>query len=245
MAITFVAEYVVPLVDDAAESSASFVFDKDAAGWSSLVTNDVVIMFAEYKVASTTCSVSTTGGQTWTENLDATLNGLAFALYTCVFNGTWTADPVVTNTGASPPRTAWAAGFTGVDTTTPWEVAPVAQAQASASSYTEATWNTTNNNAWAVVGGGANDDNTWSVDNSFVAVSGSGNIYRRTAGGTDCSIALTRKAIPTAGAVGATVLTLATLGPDSGWSWHGALKAAAGAAATSLIYPRSNYILTR
>ena len=234
MAITHVADYRVPTVDDANETSTTSIFDKDAV---TIATDDVVLMLAQTKQTATTNSVTTTGGQTWTEEIDVVHNGLSHAIYQCVFNGTWDADPVVTNNGVANPRVMWVAAFRGVDTTTPWDVSPVAQAQAVSSTFVEATWDTATDGAWALVGGGSNDNNTWTVDNSFVAPSGSGNIYWRTSGGTDASQVITRKEIPTAGAVGATTLTQATLGSDSGWSWHGALKPAAAAAATSLIYP--------
>ncbi|HEY6058778.1 MAG TPA: LamG-like jellyroll fold domain-containing protein, partial [Candidatus Limnocylindrales bacterium] len=93
-------------------------------------------------------------------------------------------------------------------------------------SFNLATWSTNTNGAWAVGGAYSVDNNTWTVDNSFVAPSGSGSIYWRSAAGLDQSIARARKFIASAGAVGATTFTQATLGADAGVKWYGALKPA-------------------
>lgn len=227
MAITYLGQQQFPATDDANITGTTVTLDKDVAPFNTLSANDFVLVLVQFKVAATTISVTTTGGQTWTEDQDAVSNGLNQALYRCFFNGTWDADPVFTNTGAASANQMWAVAFSGVNTTTPWDVAPAFNAQAASTTFVNATFNTLTDGALAIEGAGSADNNTWTVDNSFTAPSGSGNIYWRSSGSTDSSLVLITKAMPAAGAVGQTTITQATLGGDAGWRWHtGALKPA-------------------
>ena len=221
MAISYIAEQKLPATDDQNNTSATATLDKDASGWATAVNGDFVIVALHWKVTGTTVSVTTTGGQTWTEHEDSVRNGLNSAMYTCVFNGTWTADPVFTNTGAASPVNMWAVLLRG--TNGALDTAVVYTSQAASTTFVEATFDPPTDNSWAFVGAGSADNNTWTVDNSFVAPSGSGNVYWRTSGGTDASIVVARKEIAS-GATGATTMTQATLGADAGYRWHLAVQ---------------------
>src|SRR5438552_8333996 len=67
----------------------------------SMVTNDLAIIYAEYRgVTGPTLSISTTGGQTW--NTATTYSPGAnqiIAVFWCTFNGAWGANPAVTISG--------------------------------------------------------------------------------------------------------------------------------------------------
>src|SRR3990170_2439869 len=116
MAISFVGQVWVPTVENTENVGTTVTLDKDAADVSGIASGDVVLVYVARRLASGAWSVTTAGGQTWTEVFD-TVNTYSHALYTCVFNGTWTADPVFTQDGASGPimGTMWV--FRGVDST--------------------------------------------------------------------------------------------------------------------------------
>lgn len=234
MAISYLGVQNHPATDNANETGSTLTLDKDVAPFTTLAVDDFIVWYTLFKGAGTTTSVTTSGGQTWTEQNDSQVNSMNVSLYTCFFNGTWDADPVVTCTAAGP-RIMWIVAYSGVDTTTPWDVTPVFTAQASSGTYTEATWNTATNNAVAIVATGINDNGTATIDNSFTHPSGSGNIYWRTAGGTDAGASFATKSIATAGAVGQTVTTW-TLA-QTGVRWHAALKPAAVTPKSALVMP--------
>jgi hypothetical protein len=230
MAITFVGQYRFPETDDANDTGTSLTFDKDHADVGTMQADDFVMAVITTRSQTGTpagFSVTTTGGQTWTEVHDAQDNQ-DNALYWCEFDGTWTADPVFDLPGSTAvPRLLWVVILRGVDTADPFDVTFTWATDAD-TAYNIADFNTNTDGAWAFGLAGSVDNNTWTVNNSFVAPSGSGNIYRRTSGGTDASLVVCRKEIATAGAVGAFTMTQATLGADTGFKVFGAIKPAAG-----------------
>lgn len=62
----------------------------------SMVTNDLVVLYAEYRATGATITISNAGGQTW--NTATTISGSnqSIAVFWCTFNGTWTTDPIIT-----------------------------------------------------------------------------------------------------------------------------------------------------
>lgn len=62
----------------------------------SMVANDLVIIYAEYRGTTVTPSISTTGGQTWSTATTNSGSSQSIAVFWCTFNGTWAADPVIT-----------------------------------------------------------------------------------------------------------------------------------------------------
>jgi hypothetical protein len=234
MAITYVGDFGI------AEGTTgnTLTFDKDNPSVTDIATNDVVMAQVQFRDTAGTIGVTTTGGQTWTEVHDA-VDTLVNGLYTCVFNGTWTADPVWSRQGTTTnvARAIWVWVLRGVDTGTIFDVT-LTWATDTDTSYNIADFNTNTNGAWAICLAGSVDDNTWTVNNSFTEpAGGAGNVYVSTGAGADTSLVACRKEIATAGAVGATTMTQATNGPDNGYKVFGAIKPAAGAAATSLLVP--------
>lgn len=192
----------------------------------SMVAGHFVFVWVEYR-GQVTWTVSNSGGQSWSSSANQQSSTTNTArLFWCVFNGTWTASPIFTVTSGTSGCCGWMGVVSGVNTASPWDVTPVIAAQSSSSTFVLGTWNTLTPGAWATAGVSSVDNNTWTVDNSFVAPSGAGNIYWRTQVGSDSSVALARKAMATAGAVGATTFTQSASGPDLGTKWYGALRPA-------------------
>lgn len=233
MAITLVGDYKVA----EAATGNTLTFDKDNAAVSGIESGDIVMAQIQFRDTAGTIGVTTTGGQTWTEVHDA-VDTMVNGLYTCVFNGTWTADPVWSRQGTTTnvARAIWVWVLRGVDAASIFDVTPT-WATDSDTSYQIADFNTNTDGAWAFGMAGSVDDNTWTVDGSFLAPSGSGNIYVATGAGADTSLVACRKEIATAGAVGAFTMTQATLGGDAGYKVFGALKPAEAGGATPQFFP--------
>ena len=65
-----------------------------------MVAGDLVVMYAHYRGTAVTLSISATGGQAWTtEAAPAGASNQTFAVFWCVYNGTWSANPAVTVSG--------------------------------------------------------------------------------------------------------------------------------------------------
>lgn len=62
----------------------------------SMVANDLVILYAEYRATGTTITISNTGGQTWNSATTISGSNQSIVVFWCTFNGTWTTDPVIT-----------------------------------------------------------------------------------------------------------------------------------------------------
>jgi len=228
MPIALVGEVHVPATENGSSSGTLVTIDKDAAAWAGLVAGDTIIVYLVHRrTTSPSWTVATTGGQTWTEVIDAAL-GMTTGLYTAIFNGTWTADPAFQAAGASGSISGWALALSGVDPTI-WDVTPTFATDAT-TDLDFATWSTLTDGAWAIVWGSTNVVTTATVDNGFVAPSGAGIIYWRNTGGSDLTQITARKLLATAGAVGATVVDWTTPGSNGGKGFA-AIKPAAAAAA--------------
>jgi len=83
-------------------------------------TNDLVLVYCQSR-ASATWSVTTTGGQTWNDAGAIGAAGPYGRLYWCVFNGTWSANPVFTST-VGTATSAIMHSFCAPDTTGTWAV---------------------------------------------------------------------------------------------------------------------------
>lgn len=188
----------------------------------SLAVGDLVLVFMLYRASlgSQVYSVIEGGGQNWHVYKNwATSATNTTGLFWCVMNATsFSANPSFTLSNATTSGVmAWMHVFRGTETSvgTVFGVAPVFSGGVAASTAVIADFNTTTNNSWAMMYVSTADDNTWTVDNSVVAASGSGNIYTRMLTGADGSIAFGRKLVATAGAVGTTTFTEATNGNDA------------------------------
>lgn len=69
---------------------------------SNLIEGDLVILICSSRSATSTQTISTTGGQTWNALTAMTSNQNATRMFWCRFNGTWAANPAFTASAGSP-----------------------------------------------------------------------------------------------------------------------------------------------
>lgn len=62
----------------------------------SMVANDLVIIYAEYRATGATITISNAGGQTWNSATTISGSNQSIVVFWCTFNGTWTTDPIIT-----------------------------------------------------------------------------------------------------------------------------------------------------
>lgn len=68
-----------------------------------LVAGDLVILITSTRSATSTNTISATGGQTWNALTDAPgVNQNTTRMFWCIFNGTWTANPSFSATAGNP-----------------------------------------------------------------------------------------------------------------------------------------------
>lgn len=88
--------------DNATQIAATVVVTPPA----SMVAGDLVIIYAHYRAAGATLSMSATGGQAWTNETTANGGNQTFDVFWCRFNGTWGANPSVTGGNGTNPFSA-------------------------------------------------------------------------------------------------------------------------------------------
>lgn len=140
----------------------------------SMIDGHLVVLIGQVRTATTSISVSVTGGQIWHEtNLDIAGTDMTAKVFWCRFNGTWAADPELTF-GASnatsaimhvfaPSGTAanrtWALDQAGATTTytapggPPYMVNRAGQTTAHTKAIVMAMYYSTDDNTWAYSAG--------------------------------------------------------------------------------------------
>ncbi len=149
---------------------------------------DLVVIFAQHKVAGATLAMGSAGGQTWNNTTANSGSGQTTRVFWCTFNGTWSAPTPLTVTGgtAGVPYSAsiyvfrrstagvvWSLNVGATNTTN------AAALTLNASSVATNTGNTVTMAFWAVSAA-----NTWNaaVGGAGWLKTGIGNQYRNTTG---------------------------------------------------------------
>ena len=215
MAATFVDHFDFPTTENANDTGTTLTLT--TSGFSA-ATGDLVFMFAAFRTVTATMSITTTGGQSWTEHINA-VDGFLFGVWSCTFDGTWDADPVITCT-ESVARILRVEAWTDHNG---WSITPTNDGDPGGGDQTFA-FDTNNDGDVAILGGGQSDNNTGTVDNDFLAA-GSATFYWRSAGDADFSTGLAVKTITTAGAIGTTTFNWAA-NESLGIEWHAAIAPA-------------------
>lgn len=208
---------VIPFDSSSATNATTTITLTPPAG---IKTGDLVVVVCESK-ASTTWTNSTTGGQTWTA--EAGFGGPSSVpssrIFWCVFNGTWSANPVFTSTSGTG-TTANMIVFRAATVKDTWAI-DVAQststftAPSSPFTVTITGVTTVANNVVALGVIASNDDNTYG------SLSGTGwkNLplsQCRNVASTDMSMTAMHQVRATPGATNNVSKNQATLGGDEG-----------------------------
>jgi hypothetical protein len=196
---------------------------------------DLILCWMVYRADSKTWTISDAAGQNWhrypTQQSNASTS-VSAALFWCIFNGTWggSGAPIFTVTSGTSGVNLLMTVLRGVDNAYPLDELPTfGFDDVAGSTLATGAYSTLVDGCWALFFGASRDDNTWTVDNTFVTFSGAGNIYWRELSGSDNSIAWCKKTITSAGAVGVTTLTQASLGADGGAKVYFAVRPATAA----------------
>lgn len=231
MAITYVGSASNP-ADNASNTVNPTVVDPSTI---SMVSGDLVILYAQVKTISLTPVISQAGGQTWnSEAVYASQTGMSARLFWCRFNGTWSANPSV-NLGGTSGNTVVMHVFRPSAGSNTWEV-DVAFASATFAATTGAvtipTRNTVADSTVSLATWGTADDNSWtSLTGTGWVVTGLAQ-YRNLAG-TDASSTFAHRIMTVAGATNAVSKTQTVVTNDAGVYGIITFKEVAGAGPTT------------
>lgn len=189
---------------------------------------DLVFMIGDARIASLTLAISQAGGQTWTTHAAISATTKSVRVFTCVFNGTWSANPSV-SFGSTTCNSVYMHVFRAPGTVHAWSVN---QAQVASSDTTDPfsiTGQTTtgSNPTVTMAGWHSPDDNTWgTLTGTGWEVTGVPQ-YRNTSG-SDQSASFAHKVQTAAGATGNVGKSQLTLGADTAQQWIITMAAISG-----------------
>ncbi len=184
---------------------------------------DLVVVVAAYR-GTATLTMAQTGGQVWTSEANTQANTQTVRVFWTQFNGIWSGNPAVTNTTGTSPLTVYSFAVRMAPGTYPEIDVPFGSGTHSGGTATVPAFSTNSNSALALVGWISSDDNTWGAPTAGWSTPGSQSQWRN-ANGSDNSIALAFRNVPSMGTTGTIARAQATLGPDSGLYFRMAFKA--------------------
>jgi hypothetical protein len=89
--------YLSNVADNSSQDdSIDITFDKDAGLLSTLNAGDFIHVFVAQRNTGVTLSVAQAGGQTWTSKTAISSGSQTGRVFTCQYNGSWSADPAFT-----------------------------------------------------------------------------------------------------------------------------------------------------
>lgn len=186
----------------------------------SMVAGDLVVVLVQYRNDTVTLTNSTSGGQTWIVAAGGAVAGMTMSLFYCIFNGTWGANPVFTNTTGVLAlsgimhvfRPTAGFHFVGHDDVGFFNGAVDYSAPSSPFDITSGTPTTTKSRLVVVTSFASSDDNTWALQSGTWTNAGSAQ-YRNTTG-SDQSNSIAYKFFTSPGIIDAVTNRQATLGGD-------------------------------
>ena len=184
---------------------------------------DMVVMVATYR-GTATLTLAETGGQAWTAEANTQANGVTVRVFWSQFNGTWTANPAVTNTTGTEPLTVYSFAVDLAPGTYPEIDVPFLSGNHSGGTVTVPSFSTNTPGALALVGWISIDNNTWGAPTTGWSSPGSQSQWRN-GNGSDNSIALAFRNLASAGATGSIARAQTASGPDNGLYFRMAFKA--------------------
>jgi hypothetical protein len=193
-----------------------------------MLAGDLVFLIADARIASLTQAISNAGGQTWTSHTQQSATTKSVRVFTCTFNGTWSANPSV-SFGSATCNSAYMHVFRPPSTSYTWSV-NVAQTSTNdtTSPFSALAGHTTTgtNPTVTLQGWHSPDDNTWgTLTGTGWEVTGTAQ-YRNTSGSDQSAsfahiISTTAQTLATAGK------SQLTLGADNTQIWEITMAAAA------------------
>jgi hypothetical protein len=181
----------------------------------SMLAGDLVIVYAQQR-GNVTWTNSTTGGQTWNNigNNTATAN-VSMNTFWTRFNGTWSVNPVFTNTGGTCTSAVMLV-FRPNLSTNDWFTEQIQTTAAGAAATITVTGVTpANGNNVTVASWMTADDNTWGTLTGTNWTKGTLSAQYRNTSGTDQSMTLAYQLQTTAAATNNVAQTQLTLGNDA------------------------------
>lgn len=135
MSATFHGHVALPGDNGARDDASAISFDRTTSPLSTAAAGDFVHVTISQRDPSVTFSIANAGGQTWTTKTAMTSGSQKTQVFTCQFNGTWSADP------SFDTNTRTGARFSGLlqifrPSGTPTWASDVAQANSNASPTT-------------------------------------------------------------------------------------------------------------
>jgi hypothetical protein len=192
-----------------------------------MVSGDVVVMFAHYR-GTVTLEMSETGGQAWSALTQTQYSTTSTSrIFYATYNGTWSADPSVTVTTGTESMVVGMYVFRGVDGSNPLDVVQSTAGYAATTNVTRSGITTNTGGAMVLAFWSSVDDNSWDLmtRSQTDGVSGwRGLTTVSNQGGTDNSISVAYKIMPTAGASGDVTNRQTRNGGDAGATHIIALK---------------------
>lgn len=213
---------------------------------SSMLANDLVLVFCWMRTSSATITNTTSGGQTWNAIDPATTSSSANAtlsarMFWCVFNGTWGTNPVFTysaNTNTNAVMVVFRPSIStntwGLDATVTgtWTDRLATDANSDRLGFVPSANQNVN-----IQAGFSDDDNTWAlVSSTNWLQTGLSTQYRNTSG-QDTSGAIAYQCQDTAANTNNVNVAQQSLGPDGGWDFSISFHEVAAVAANTGLLP--------
>lgn len=203
-----------------------------------MVKGDLVFMIGDARIAGLTLAISQAGGQNWTTHAAQSATTKSVRVFTCTFNGTWSADPSV-SFGSTTCNSAYMHVFSPPSTGYTWSV-NVAQTSTNdaTSPFSALAGHTTTgtNPTVTLQGWHSPDDNTWgTLTGTGWEVTGTAQ-YRNTSG-SDQSGSFAHIVSTTAQTLATPGKSQLTLGADASQMW--AITMAAIPPASDVLYSQA------
>jgi hypothetical protein len=184
----------------------------------SMAAGDAVYVVICTRSVSATITNTTSGGQTWTPGTNITQGTVICRTFSCIFDGTWTADPVFNCSDAGSTAMSGVMVVARADSgTAELDVADASAGFANPTTPFDVTTTgiTVAANSCAIASWTSKDDNTWALQTGGWT-NPSGEAQWRNTSGSDISISIGYQAFTSAGGTGNVTNRQLTLGGDEG-----------------------------
>lgn len=222
MAVTYFGHAISPA--DAGSNTATPVAVTPPA---SMTAGDLVVFWGNSASTAITIAISEAGGQTWNSLDGYAGTDMQHRVFWCTYNGTWSADPSISFTGAAVARSGYMIVARPTETDYTWDIdVAISNASTTAASPHTITGITRNTDGAIALCGWAISDN-----NGLATLSGTGWTRIGTGGGyqNNGGITTVMESGYNIGNGGTNNPAITDNGPDDGTTWIAAWKEVAPA----------------